>query len=402
MKILFLSGLYPPMTRGGGELSTHYIAQGLVARGHEVTVLAEGDKRVESHLNGVRVFRAPLGLLKKPLLEKTHSRHIAHAMKREIGDLKRFDVIHAHDFRSALALAHLKLPHTVVTARDYAQISGCTNNILGNGSINPGCADDPWHCHRLQEVGLLRRLARFWQYQFNIGYRHSAFQSFPKHIFISQAQQAEIDRHQKLPGVRTTVIYNPVAPEYLSQPVVAGRSGNILFIGRTEMYKGLGVLLEAFALLAQQNKTAQLTIAGQGAQLVEYEAWVANHSLQYRVKFLGHIQYDRIMSVYDEADVVAAPNLWIEPFGRNVVEAMARGKIVVAARVGGPAEVLTASQTGILFDRGSVAQLAQALGEGLAMGQLAKREHAQRAQAWVGHHLTMDAIAEQHEQFYVQ
>ncbi|MBI3255374.1 MAG: glycosyltransferase family 4 protein [Candidatus Andersenbacteria bacterium] len=400
MKILFLSGLYPPMTRGGGELSTHYIAQGLVARGHEVTVLAEGDKRVESHLNGVRVFRAPLGLLAKPLFEKIHSRHIAHAIKREMGDLKRFDVIHAQDFRSALALAHLKLPHTVVTARDYAQISGCTNNILANGSINPGCADDPWHCHRLAEVGSLRRMARFWQYQFNIGFRHQAFQSFPKHIFISRAQQVEIDRHQKLPGVKTAVIYNPVAAEYLSQPA-EGRPGNILYMGRTEMYKGLGILLEAFALLAQEDKTAQLTIAGQGAQRNDYEAWVAKHSLQYRVKFLGHMPYDRVMSVYDDAQVLAAPNLWIEPFGRNVVEAMARGKMVVAARIGGPAEIMAASQTGVLFDRGSVTQLAQALGQALAMDQHTKREQAQRARAWVTQNLTIDKIAEQYEQFYL-
>lgn len=400
MKILFLSGLYPPMTRGGAELSTHYIAQGLVARGHEVTVLAEGEKRVESHLSGVRVFRAPLGLLRKPLFEKTHSRHIAHAIKREIGDLKRFDVIHAQDFRSALALAHLKLPNTVVTARDYAQISGCTNNILYNGSINPGCADDPWHCHRLREVGLPRRLARWWQYEFNIGYRHSAFQTFPKQIFISHAQQAEIDRHQKLPGVQTTVIYNPVSSEYLSAPLAQSQPNTILYTGRCEMYKGLGLLLEAFAVLAQQNKTVQLTIAGQGAQQVDYEARVAQHSLQYRVKFLGHLAYERVMSVYDEADVLVAPNLWIEPFGRNVVEAMARGKTVVAARIGGPAEVMAASQTGILFDRGSVSQLIQALSQAVSMDQHTKREQGLRARAWVSQHLQIDKIAQQHEQFY--
>jgi glycosyltransferase involved in cell wall biosynthesis len=400
MKILFLSGLYPPTTKGGAELSTHYIAQGLAARGHEVTVLADGPQRVESHIHGVRVFRAPLGLLAKPLFEKVHSRHIAHAIRKEIGDLKRFDVIHAHDFRSALALAHFKLPNTVVTARDYAQISGCTNNILADGSINPGCADDPWHCHRLQEVGFPRRLARWWQYEFNIGFRHTSFQSFPKHIFISRAQQQEIDRHQKLPGVKTTIIYNPIAPEYVTTQLEAELPGNILYIGRTEMYKGLGLLLEAYARLAQQDKNIQLTIAGQGAQRADYERWVAQHSLQYRVKFLGHMPYDRIMSVYDQADLVVAPNLWIEPFGRNIVEAMARGKLVVAANIGGPAEIIQVSQGGLLFERASVDDLVNVIKGALTMSRYDKRAITERGRSWVTSALSLDRIAKQHEEFY--
>ncbi len=400
MRILFVSGLYPPAAKGGGELSTHYIAQGLAERGHEVTVLAEGEQRVESHLQGVRVFRAPLGLVSKPLFEKQHSRHIAHAIKREIGDLKRFDVVHAHDFRSALALAHLKLPQAVVTSRDYAQISGCTNNILRDGGINPGCSDDPLHCHRLYEVGWPRRLARFWQYEFNIGFRHTAFQSFPKHIFISQAQQQQITRHQQLPGVKTTVIYNPITPEYFSSPLQAGQIGRILYLGRMEMYKGVSVLLQAFEQLAKRHSGVQLVLGGQGAQKAEYEAWAARHGLQYRVKFLGHLPWDRVMSVYDEADVVVSPHLWVEPFGRTVVEAMARGKLVVAANVGGPMEIIKAAGSGLLFERGMVDELSYALETAVTMNHYDKRAMTEKGRSWVSTALNADRIARLHEEFY--
>src|SRR5690348_15132248 len=120
MNILFLSALYPPTTKGGGELSTHYIAQGLAALGHQVKVITTGPQRVESHINGVDVLRFPIELLKKPLFEKHASRHMKGHLLEIIGDPKRYDVIHAHDFRSALVLSELHLPNTLVTARDYA------------------------------------------------------------------------------------------------------------------------------------------------------------------------------------------------------------------------------------------------------------------------------------------
>jgi len=400
MKILFLSGLYPPTTKGGGELSTHYIAQGLAARGHEVTVLAEGPQRVESHLDGVRVFRAPVGLTSKPLFEATHSRRVASAIEREVGDFKRFDVVHAHDFRSALALSYLRLPQAVVTARDYAQISGCTNNMLYNGSINPGCSDDAWHCHRVQEVRGLRRVARLWQHEFNIGFRHTAFQSFPRHIFISRSQQQEIERHQKLPGVKTKVIYNPVSPEYTDTPLVAGRVGTILYMGRTEMYKGVGLLLDAFQVLAGEHAHIKLVIAGQGAQKALYEREVGKRSLQYRVQFLGYVAWDRSKSIYDGADVLVSPHLWVEPFGRSVVEAMARGKLVVAANCGGPAEVIKTARSGLLFERGDVKDLSRKIQEALLMNTFDRREMTKRGREWVASALSGGRIAQEHEEFY--
>lgn len=400
MRIIFLSGLYPPTTKGGGELSTHYIAQGLAARGHYVKVITSGPSRVESHINGVHVIRLPIDLTGKPLFERWHSRRVAKEILQEILHPEQFDVIHAQDFRSALALSELHLPNAVVTARDYAQICGCTNNILANGSIAPGCTDDPWHCHRLAEVGWPRRLARFFQYQFNIGYRRQAFRTFKKHIFISRAQQEEIEHHQDLTGVTKTVIYNPVAPEYLSTPPQRGQMGNILYLGRVEMYKGVRVLLEAFKILAKRQTMVKLTIHGEGAQKQAYERLVAQWGLQYRVTFSSHTAWDRVIGIYDGADVVVTPNLWMEPFGRTVIEAMARGTLVVAADTGGPAEIIRQSNAGLLFTRGSAEDLAQKLEEALFKNHYDKRETITRGRAWVAQNLSIDAIAQQHEAFY--
>ena len=47
MRILFLSNFYPPVSRGGYEQWCQEVADGLVARGHEVTVLTSDYRRSE-------------------------------------------------------------------------------------------------------------------------------------------------------------------------------------------------------------------------------------------------------------------------------------------------------------------------------------------------------------------
>ncbi|MEX2055011.1 MAG: glycosyltransferase, partial [Candidatus Andersenbacteria bacterium] len=100
MRILFLSSLYPPDTRGGGELSTHFIAQGLVERGHQVTVITTAPKLRTSELDGVNIMRLPLPLTAKPLFEERHSKKMAKQLLQHI-NAESYDIIHTHDFRTA-------------------------------------------------------------------------------------------------------------------------------------------------------------------------------------------------------------------------------------------------------------------------------------------------------------
>lgn len=403
MNILFVSGHYPPFTKGGGELSTHFIAQGLVQREHTVHVIADGDT-YDGVLDGVKVTRRPLGLTAKPLLEKYSSRKIARNIRKLVPDLERYDIVHTHDFRSALAVSELNLKNAVVTARDYAQISGCTNNITIDGNTDPGCQGwrEATMCHRVAEASIARKPFRMWQFMYNKGYRAEAFRTFSKHVFISNAQRDEILRYQNLTDVETRVIYNPVSPGYLSKPLESGTQGNVLYVGRVEMYKGVKLLLDAWRKYSKQNPDAHLTIVGQGAQREEYEKLVSQWGLQYRVTFEGHIPYERMINIYDHAQVVVAPHVWIEPFGRTVVEGMARGKVVVTTHTGGPGEIIEHEKTGLLFEQNNVDSLIQMIDQGLTMNHYDKKEICLAAQAWVREHLIPEKIAEQHEALYLK
>lgn len=403
MKILFFSSLYPPHTKGGGELSTHYIAQGLAERGHEVTVITSSfsGKREETSLDGVSVLRLPVSLTAKPLFERRMSRKIARILLREISNLGTYDVVHAHDFRSTMALAEMNLPKVVATARDYAHICGSPNNLLADGTTCPGCNWlAVWKNHGVVEAPGWRKPFRAWQYAYNIGYRKKTWQQIQNHIFISRAQQAEFARGLPRDQVQETVIYNPVPAGYLTTPSKPGVSGNVLFVGTLQSYKGIGLLLAAWPEVANRVPHAHLKIVGEGAERTQYERLVERSGLRYRVTFTGRISPERMMPVYDEASVIVSPHIWVEPFGRTVVEAMARGKIVVAANIGGPAETIQDNQTGLLFEHNSVGSLIARLHESLTTPDARQMMISRAAQKWVRNNLSADLIARAHEEFY--
>lgn len=402
MKILFLSAQYPPEVKGGGELSTHIIAQGLTKLGHTVRVVTSGAREAEYEINGISVLVLPLGLRSKPLFERRQSIRSAKILKRGVRDLHEYDIVHAHDFRSALMLSELHLKNAIVTVRDYAQISGCTNNILADGTISPGCqgTGELWHCHRVAEVPFPRKAFRIWQYMYNRPYRRNAFRSYQHQLFISHAQKDLIARFQKISNQHTAVIYNPISEEYLAEPLVKGNSGNVLYIGRVEMYKGVLLLLKAWRIFAQKNQEAHLTIAGDGAQQKEYENLAATWGLQYRITFIPHMPHNRLKALINESEILVAPHLWVEPFGRNVIEGMARGKVVIASNSGGPAEIIQYNKTGLLFERGSVHDLTHALEHAYAMNYFDKKEMGIAARDYVRDNLNMEKIAQQHEVFY--
>jgi len=61
------------------------------------------------------------------------------------------------------------------------------------------------------------------------------------------------------------------------------------------------------------------------------------------------------------ADVVVAPSLWDEPFGRVIIETVATGRPAVVSRIGGTPEVLDGAFERFLVEPGDAGMLASAL-----------------------------------------
>jgi glycosyltransferase involved in cell wall biosynthesis len=146
-------------------------------------------------------------------------------------------------------------------------------------------------------------------------------------------------------------------------PPAHGRS--VLFFGSPEPYKGLDVLLRAFALLPPEllNDT-QLVVAGRTAPgTAPLQALSKSLGIDHRVIWkLGSIRETEVPQIFRSATLVAIPYRYIDVSG-VLMTALALGKVVVANRIGGNPDVIQDGVHGRLVDPESPESMANAFQE---------------------------------------
>ncbi len=157
------------------------------------------------------------------------------------------------------------------------------------------------------------------------------------------------DLAEKRPDLagKVTVIPNGVDTDALS-PCFED-DGYALYLGRLSAEKGIRTLLLAHAALPGQ---VRLKIAGAGPVMDELRAEFP------LAEFLGHQSGEELVRLVQRASFVVAPSEWYENCPMSVLEAMALGKPVIGAAIGGIPELVDHGRTGLLFPAGD----AQALG----------------------------------------
>jgi len=137
----------------------------------------------------------------------------------------------------------------------------------------------------------------------------------------------------------------------------------VLFVGRHEPRKGLGVLLDAFCGL-DGELGATLWVAGQGPATDDLRRRFAGRT---DVEWLGVVDDDELAARMVAASVVCAPSLGGESFGVVLVEAMAARAVVVASALAGYGAVV--GDHGLLVPPGDVAALRIGLDQALRDAQ---------------------------------
>jgi L-malate glycosyltransferase len=108
------------------------------------------------------------------------------------------------------------------------------------------------------------------------------------------------------------------------------------------------LVLEAFKLLAEKNKTIQLSIIGYGTQWEAMQAFVQNNKLEKQVFFLGKKSKAQIAEELRKTSFFLHPSEY-ETFSVVCAEALCCGVPVIASKVGGIKEVVSAG-AGILLE----------------------------------------------------
>ncbi|MFB3785429.1 MAG: glycosyltransferase family 4 protein [bacterium] len=183
-------------------------------------------------------------------------------------------------------------------------------------------------------------------------------------------------------------------------PDAQPRDPVVLFFGNVRHYKGLDVLIRAFAEVKKAIPEAVLRAAGQWfVPFQEYEDLINRLGLSSSVEFeKGFIPDEEIPNLFAPAGVIALPYRDIDQ-SAVLLLAMALGKPIVATRVGGMAEILRDGRTALLVPPEDPAALAEALVRILRDPQGAARL-GRNAREDVNTRFSWERIAELTESFY--
>jgi glycosyltransferase involved in cell wall biosynthesis len=134
------------------------------------------------------------------------------------------------------------------------------------------------------------------------------------------------------------------------------------YLGQLAPHKGVHVLMDAFRHLPGPLEGRELALHGQmfsGDSYLKRLQSMANGDSN--VKFAGPYPNAAVGQVLRDLDVVVVPSVWYENRPTVIIEAFASGTPVIAARLGGMAELVSHGENGLLFESGSADSLREQL-----------------------------------------
>jgi glycosyltransferase involved in cell wall biosynthesis len=274
----------PPHHYGPWEQFASLLTEGLVERGHQVTLFATGDSITSATLHAT----SPYGWTDDPSIDPKVAEcvHIASVFERA----DDFDIIHnGFDF---LPLTYSSLVDTPVVT---------TIHGFSSASIVPV---------------------------------YERYDATTHYVAISDA-----DRHPRLHYAAT--IHHGIDTASFALGVEPGE--HLLFFGRIHPDKGT-----AHAIEVAHRARRRLDIAGIIQDADYFRTVVEPHLHDGRVRYLGPIGAGERSSVLGNAHALLHLVDFDEPFGYSVVEAMACGTPVIAHRRGSMPELIDDGRTGFL------------------------------------------------------
>ena len=140
------------------------------------------------------------------------------------------------------------------------------------------------------------------------------------------------------------------------------------FVARLDSLKRLDVFIGAAALVGYSLRDVVSFVSGDAPAGFERHredmiARAAKLGMSERIKFLGwRYRMDDILSLMASLDIFCHTSIQPEPFGLVIIEAMAMECPVIAARTGGPLEIIEDGVSGLLTTPRDAAALALAIG----------------------------------------
>ena len=198
-------------------------------------------------------------------------------------------------------------------------------------------------------------------------------------VLVSEAQRRKIihgDNYKRVKVIRNGVdIDNPVrgsGSHYLSECKSSSVKNRFTatVVGRLSPEKGVDIFLRSLAIARSKGSECWGIIVGDGSEKAMLLELVEELGVSSFVEFVGYSKTPR--DYIEQTDIVVLPSR-SEGIPNVALESMALKKAVVATNVGGVPEVINNSSCGILVNRESPEELADAISQLSSNPNLVKR-----------------------------
>ncbi len=305
MKIVLATGIYPPEI-GGPATYVQRLAEGLLARGHDITVVTYGDPAT-FRTDPWRVLTVSRS--GGPLMRWLRYASVLGSVARDADAVEAFSSVSAG---VPLWLARLKKPKKVLRLGGDFFWERSTDR----GSTKTLAQWMRWHPLRVSVMAKLLRTVH--------------------HIVFSTTLQRDLWRASKRAVPNSSVIENAV-PE--SHTVLHAKHDplRLLFLGRFVKFKNLPSLLQAIT----KYPAVTLTLAGSGPEEANLRKLVKDLLLEHRVWFVGDLHGEEKAKAFAEHDLLVLPSL-TEISPHAALEARAAGLPVLLTLETGLSSALSA------------------------------------------------------------
>lgn len=361
MKVAIITNLYPPYARGGAEVVITRTVTELLAQGHEVAVVTTRP------FSGVRSLFPRLEDDSNERIYRFYPLNLYHPLR---------DHKHWWCWRLLWHIIDAVNPLNGLfvwkTLRGISPDIIWTHNLKGLGLTIPlflRRTPMPW-VHQIHDVqlsvpsGLL--IAGHERVLLTTKLFRYGYTSFCRWLFGSPAAVISPSRFlQKFYAQRgffkksrMVMMPNPAPKaQTLSRGLRSDGPARLLFVGQLEYHKGIKFLINTLQRCVC-NMPFQLAIAGEGTQ----EGWILDVAKKdKRFVYVGFLAMDQLNRLFQISDALVVPSRCYENSPTVIYEALQAGLPVVAADIGGVAELIQTGVNGFLFTPQDEESLCQAL-----------------------------------------
>ncbi|NCF75218.1 MAG: glycosyltransferase [Xanthomonadaceae bacterium] len=365
MKVCLINNLYKPFARGGAERVVENIVNVLKADGYEVFVITTKPifKKVKNRDVKVYYF-FPLNLFWIGNIEKHNilCRLFWHF----------FDIFNLHSYFRIKKILQEENPDLVIT-----------HNLKGIGYLIPKAINSLGikYFHTLHDIQLaipsgvlIKGEENNWKNKFFLIKLYQKINkklfSYPK-IIISPSKWL-LDFYSKkgfFQKSKKIVLKNPLYKSQIQNHKLqinsiprfdAGQNSKFVFmyVGQIEKHKGILFLIKVFKRLSEQIKNIdfRLTIIGGGSESQKIKQISKDN---FKIIFLGKLHHKELNNFFVQSNCLIVPSLCYENSPTVIYESLSFGVPVLAADIGGIAELIQDNKNGYIFKAGDENDLLQ-------------------------------------------